>query len=167
MMRLLSVAVVLAGCAAPMLSSAEDGATWASKLDYTLNESRDKPIVCKQGDIERQAGRTLAQVFGEKWPLQPEPVSGSERVHAQAIKVLRPRSAMRGMPVQPGIVVFAVLVDAGGQPMQVEVLCASTDGYDKFARRIALQSEYKPAVINGKAVTSVVVHVQKFAGGAG
>ena len=74
---------------------------------------------------------------------------------------------MHGMPVQPGLVVFAVLVDGGGQPLQVEVLCASTEGYDKFARRIAMQSEYKPAVVNGAAVTSVVVHVQKFAGGAG
>ena len=65
------------------------------------------------------------------------------------------------------LMVFAVLVDGGGQPLQVEVLCASTEGYDKFARRIAMQSEYKPAVVNGAAVTSVVVHVQKFAGGAG
>ena len=74
---------------------------------------------------------------------------------------------MRGMPVQPGIVVFAVLVDENGEPVQAEVLCASTEGYDKYAMRIALQSQYKPAFVNGKPVTSVVVHVQKFAGGAG
>ena len=166
-MRIPCLALMLASSTVPMLAAAQEEAPWASKLDYTLNESRDKPIVCKQGDIERHPGRTLAQLFGDKWPLQPQAAPGSERVPAQAIKVIRPRGAMRGMPVQPGLVVFAVLVDGGGQPLQVEVLCASTEGYDKFARRIAMQSEYKPAVVNGAAVTSVVVHVQKFAGGAG
>ena len=166
-MRILCLALMLAASAVPMLAAAQEGAPWASKLDYTLNESRDKPIVCKQGDIERHAGQTLAQLFGDKWPLQPQPALDSERVPAQAVRVIRPRGALRGMPVQPGLVVFAVLVDRGGQPLQVEVLCASTDGYDKFVKRIAMQSEYKPAVINGAAVTSVVVHVQKFAGGAG
>ncbi|HQW59542.1 MAG TPA: energy transducer TonB, partial [Thermomonas sp.] len=166
-MRVLHVAAVLASCGMPMPAIAQDEATWASRLDYTLNESRDKPIVCKQGDIERHAGQTLAQVFAEKWPVQPEPLPGSERVQAQATRAIRPRGAMRGMPVQPGIVVFAVLVDENGEPVQAEVLCASTEGYDKYAMRIALQSQYKPALVNGKPVTSVVVHVQKFAGGAG
>ena len=164
-MRFLTLAALLACCAMSMRAGAQDEATWASKLDYTLNASRDKPIVCKQGDLERHPGKTLAQVFGDKWPLQPEPAAGSERVRAQALKSVRPGNALRGMPVQPGLVVYAVLVDPNGQPLQVEILCASTDGYDKFAKRIALQSEYKPAVINGSAVTSVVVHVQKFGGG--
>ena len=166
-MRVLHVAAVLASCGMPMPAIAQDEATWASRLDYTLNESRDKPIICKQGDIERHAGQTLAQVFAEKWPVEPEPLPGSERVQAQATRAIRPRGAMRGMPVQPGIVVFAVLVDENGEPVQAEVLCASTEGYDKYAMRIALQSQYKPAFVNGKPVTSVVVHVQKFAGGAG
>ena len=109
-MRVLHVAAVLASCGMPMPAIAQDEATWASRLDYTLNESRDKPIICKQGDIERHAGQTLAQVFAEKWPVQPEPLPGSERVQAQATRAIRPRGAMRGMPVQPGIVVFAVLV---------------------------------------------------------
>lgn len=167
MMRLLSVAVVLAGCAAPMLSSAEDGATWASKLDYTLNESRDKPIVCKQGDIERQAGRTLAQVFGDKWPAQPQPDPNVERVRAQLTQLINHRSVLKGMPVQDGVVVYAVLVDASGEPLQAEVLCASTDGYDKATKRMAMRSEYRPAVINGTPITSVFVHVTKFKGAGG
>jgi hypothetical protein len=165
-MRALCVAVILASLAVPMPGTAGDEATWASKLDYTLNESRDKPIVCKQGDIERHPGRTLAQVFGDKWPRQPDPAPDSERIHAQPVKAVRPRAAMRSMPVQPGVVVYAVLVDASGTPLQVEVLCASTEGYDKVARRMALASWYRPAIINGKPVTSVTVDVQKFAGGA-
>lgn len=166
MMQWLQRAVILACSVASTFAMARDEPTWSSKLDYTLNASRDAPIVCKQGDIERQPGRTLAQVFGEAWPLQPEPATGSERVAAQVVKSVRPRSAMRGMPVQPGVVVYAVLVDATGAPLQVEVLCSGTEGYDKVARRIALQSKYRPAVINGVPVISVTVDVQKFAGGA-
>ena len=119
-MRVLHVAAVLASCGMPMPAIAQDEATWASRLDYTLNESRDKPIICKQGDIERHAGQTLAQVFAEKWPVQPEPLPGSERVQAQATRAIRPRGAMRGMPVQPGIVVFAVLVDENGDDTGLE-----------------------------------------------
>jgi hypothetical protein len=137
----------------------------ASKLDYTLNESRDKPIRCKAGDIESFPGQSLAQVFGDAWPLQPEPMPESERARAQALKSVRPRAALRGLPVQPGLVVVAVLVDASGDPLRAEVLCATTAGYDKAVKRMAMQSDYAPAVINGKAVTSVAVHVQTFAGG--
>lgn len=137
----------------------------ASRLDYTLNVSRERPVVCKPGDIEHFPGQTLAQVFGDRWPVQPDPEPGSERVHAQMVESVRHRGALKGMPAQPGLVVFAVLVDASGAPLQTEVLCSSTEGYDRSARRIAQQSKYKPAVINGNAVTSVVVHVQKFGGG--
>lgn len=75
------------------------------------------------------------------------------------------RAVLKGMPAQRGLVVFAVLVDASGKPLQAEVLCATTSGYDKVTKRVAMQSNYRPAVINGKSVTSVVVHVQKYAGG--
>ena len=137
----------------------------ASKLDLTLNAARHMPSVCKQGDIERFAGRSLAQVFGDEWPVQPEPEPGSERIAAQMTKWVRDRSRTRSAPVQSGIAVIAVLVDASGAPRQAEVLCATSSGYDTTARRLAIRSEYKPAVINGRNTTSVVVHVMKFAGG--
>ncbi|HRF83670.1 MAG: hypothetical protein J0L89_10005 [Xanthomonadales bacterium] len=144
---------------------ADDEATWANKLDYTLNESRDRPIVCKQGDLERFPGRSLAQVFGDAWPLQPEPEADSERVRAQMTQFVNSVKNKKGMPAQPGLVVYAVLVDASGKPLQAEVICATTGGYDKVAKRSAMQSAYRPAVINGQPVTSVFVHVMTFGGG--
>ena len=157
-------ALVLAAAMAAVPAVAQEPLL-ASQLDYSLNAARDVPIACKAGDTARFPGKTLAQVFGDAWPLQPEPQPDAERVRAQMTAAVRPRGAMRGMPVQPGVVVFAVLVAADGQPLQVEILCASTEGYDAVIRRMALRSAYRPAVINGAPVTSVSVQVQKFAGG--
>ncbi len=157
--------VLLAGSLALLVSmgaSFAQAPELASRLDYSLNASRDAPIACKQGDIERFPGKTLAQVFGDNWALQPEPAPGSERIRAQMTTSVRLGGGLRGAPTQRGLVVFAVLVDASGEPLQAEVLCATTDGYDNITKRMAMRSEFKPAIINGKPVTSVVVHVQKF-----
>lgn len=160
-MRLRSLLPGLALATLPTLAAAQQPVL-ASKLDYTLNASRNMPIACKQGDIERHPGMTLAQLFGDKWPLQPEAEPGTDRVPAQMITSVRHGGALNGAPAQRGLVVFAVLVDASGKPLQSEVLCATTEGYDKITRRMAMASRYQPALINGKPVTSVVVHVQKF-----
>ena len=162
---LLLVALVLALVAG--LSRAGDP-VWATKLDYTLNQSRDLPIVCKEGDLERFPGQSLAQVFGDAWPVQPEPEAGSERVRAQMTQWVRNkngRKGLKGLPAQPGLVVYAVLVDASGEPLRAEVLCATTEGYDKIAKRMVMRSIFRPAVINGEPVTSAFVHVVAFGGG--
>ena len=137
----------------------------ATALDYTLNASRDVPVGCKPGDLQRFPGQTLGQVFGADWPLQPEPSAGGERVRAQLTEVVRRPGAQRGLPAQPGRVVFAVLVDPAGKPLRAEVLCATTEGYDMAAKRLAMRASYRPAVIDGVAVTSVAIHVQNFSGG--
>ena len=137
----------------------------ATKLDYTLPGMRDRPIVCKQGDIERFPGKSLADVFGEKWPPQPEPVAEGERIRAQLTTFPRNQSPLKGVPVQRGLVVAAVLVDQSGGPLQVEVLCATTEGFDLAAKRLLSRATYRPAVINGMATTSVATVVVPFNGG--
>ena len=58
-----------------------------------------------------------------------------------------------------------MLVDASGEPLRAEVLCATTEGYDKIAKRMVMRSIFRPAVINGEPVTSAFVHVVAFGGG--
>ena len=79
----------------------------ASALDYTLPESRDRPIVCGRGDIERFPGWTLAEVFGDAWPAQPEAAPDSERVRAQLVRYHRNQDSLVGLPSQRGLVVAA------------------------------------------------------------
>ena len=138
----------------------------ASALDYTLPESRDRPIVCKQGDIERFPGRTLAEVFGEAWPAHPGPSVDAERVHAQLVRYYRDQRSLKGLPAQRGLVVTAVLVDASGKALQAEPICATTEGYDVAAQRLAMRSSYRPASIDGAPVTSVAMVVVPYGGGA-
>ena len=138
----------------------------ASALDYTLRESRDQAIVCKQGDLERFPGRSLAEVFGQAWPDQPEPSADADRVHAQLTLYHRNEKALKGLPAQRGLVVTAVLVDASGQPLRAEAICATTDGYDTAATRLAMRASYKPASIGGVPLTSVAIVVVPYGGGA-
>ena len=121
------------------------------------------PIVCKQGDIKRFAGRSLAQVFGDEWPVQPEPEPGSDRIAAQMTKWVRDRSRTRSAPVQSGIAVIAVLVDASGAPRQAEVLCA-TVGLRHHGQAPCHPPEYKPAASMGGGHDSVVCRHELRAG---
>lgn len=163
-MRLRGALAALALLALPAAAPAQ-APVLATALDYTLNASRDVPVGCKPGDLQRFPGQSLGQVFGADWPLQPEPSAGGERVRAQLTEVVRRPGAQRGLPAQPGRVVFAVLVDPTGKPLRAEVLCATTEGYDMAAKRLALRASYRPAVIDGVPVTSVAIHVQNFSGG--
>lgn len=160
-MRVLPLLAVLA-----VAGARADDPVRASALDYTLPESRDRPIVCKQGDIERFPGQTLAGVFGEAWPAQPEPSAGGERVPAQLTRYYRDQKSLKGLPAQRGLVVTAILVDASGKALRAEVVCATTEGYDVAARRLAMRASYRPASVDGTPVTSVAMVVVPYGGGA-
>lgn len=131
----------------------------ASALDYTLPESRDRPIVCSQGDIERFPGQSLAEVFGKAWPVQPQPSPAGERVRAQLVRYHRNQDSLKGLPSQRGLVVAAVLVDASGRALAAEPICATTEGYDLAVQRLVMRASYRPASIEGTPVTSVAMVV--------
>lgn len=140
--------------AAPMLSS---------KRDYSDNTQRDLPIACKAGDLERQAGKSLGQVFGADWPAQPTPSSPDSHSPADATamgKMVWPR----GLEGQRGLVVLAVLVGSDGKPLRAEPLCATANGYDRSAQRSAMGGSYKPALVDGKPITSPAIVVVNFQG---
>ncbi len=138
----------------------------SSALDYTDPAARHRPVTCKEGDREREPGRSLGDVFGDQWPEQPQPVQGGETRKAHVRAVQLGQDIVRGAPAQRGLVVVAVLVDPAGKPLAARPICATTDGYDNRARRLALRSLYEPALINGQAVTSVATLIVPFAGGA-
>ena len=130
----------------------------SSKRDYTDNAQRDRPIACKAGDIEDFAGKSMGEVFGTDWPLQPEASTSAARMQ---IKMLE-RGRMhwpRGLDPQDAFTVVAVLVGADGRPVRAEVLCKTRLGFDKAARSYLMTSTYQPATIDGKPVTSVATQV--------
>jgi hypothetical protein len=140
-----------------------DATTLSSKRDYSDNTQRDLPIACKAGDLERQAGKTMGQVFGADWPAQPTPSSPDSHSPADATamgKMVWPR----GLEGQRGLVVLAVLVGSDGKPLRAEPLCATANGYDRPAQRSAMGGSYKPALVDGKPITSPAIVVVKFQG---
>ena len=50
--------------------------------------------------------------------------------------------------------------------MPTEAICATTDGYDTAATRLAMRASYKPASIGGVPLTSVAIVVVPYGGGA-
>lgn len=158
------LALVLAVAGVPAFAS--DAPVRSSALDYTDPAARHHPVTCKEGDREREPGRSLGDVFGEQWPEQPRPLPGGETRKAHVRAVQFSRDIVRGAPAQRGLVVVAVLVDPAGKPLAARPICATTDGYDNKARRLALRSFYEPALVNGQAVTSVAMLIVPFAGGA-
>ena len=156
--------LLLALASAPAPVPARDAAL-SSSLDYSLSASRDHPVTCKRGDLERHPGRSLAEVFGTDWPRQPEPAVAGAHERARLLKrPLVPQSARRALPVQGGLVVAAVLVAPDGTPVRVETLCATTGGYDTFVARLLMQAAYRPATVDGVPTTSVAIVVQRFPG---
>lgn len=149
----------------PAAPEAAPGAapTLSSKRDYSDNAQRDLPIACKAGDLERQAGKTMGQVFGADWPAQPTPSSPDSHSPADATamgKMVWPR----GLEGQRGLVVLAVLVGSDGKPLRAEPLCATANGYDRSAQRSAMGGSYIPALVDGKPITSPTIIVVKFQG---
>lgn len=133
----------------------------SSQRDYTDNVQRDLPIACMPGDIESHPGKTLGDVFGSDWPVQPEASSPGARTSARLVEQ-GPLRWPRGMDFQDAVVVMAVLVAADGTPLRAEPLCSTRMGLTKTVRRSLMEGVYAPAVIDRQSVTSVVPVVQKF-----
>ena len=158
--RMWMLGLLLVFASAPGLAQQ---APLSSSLDHSLDASRDHPVTCKPGDLEPHRGRTLGEVFGADWPRQPEPtVAGA---HGRASLVRMPRldpARLRGLPPHGGLVVAAVLLAPDGNPLRVETLCATTAGYDTFARRFLRQAAYRPATVDGVPMTSVAIVLHRF-----
>jgi hypothetical protein len=135
----------------------------SSQRDYSDNATRDMPIACKPGDLERQPGKSLAQVFASDWPAPPEPASEQATVQAQATELGR-LSWPRGLEGKRALVVMAVLVAADGKPLRAEPLCSTAMGFDISARRAAMGGKYQPAKLDGMAIVGPAIVVIKFEG---
>ena len=133
----------------------------ASAQDYSINASRDLPILCKDGDIQPFAGKTMGQVFGEAWPTQQEPSNANAHHPAQMLSVRR-WSTPRGLEGQQALVVMAVLVDPQGQSIHSEIVCATSAAYFPHAKRTIRSASFAPATVNGTPITSVAIAILKF-----
>lgn len=142
----------------PAIALAED---ISSKRDYMDPAQRDRPIVCKPGDMERFPGKTLGDVFGDDWPAQPVSSSPENQSGPRVVQ----EAAMhppRGMDPQNSFTVVAILISSEGKPLRAEILCSTRMGMDAAVRRQALASSYLPAQVDGKPITSVGVRVAAF-----
>ena len=133
----------------------------SSRRDYSDNLQRDVPIACKQGDIESFPGKTLGEVFGAAWPLQPVRSSPDAHVKAHLLDPA-PMRWPRGLDPQDSVTVVAVLIDASGKALQAEILCSTRMGFGTAVRRHAMASTYAPTEVDGKPITSVFVRVVRF-----
>ena len=151
-------------CMQPMLAMSQEKEP-STILDYSLNANRDAPIRCWRGQLERAPGKTMGELFGGDWPVQPEPATPEAHSKARLKSLHVGSGKLRGLPTQDGLVVVAVLVDAEGKPLKVEPLCATTDGYDIAVKRMYSRAEYMPAMVNGKPIVSVAGIIQRFSCG--
>jgi hypothetical protein len=151
-------------CALPMPTPAQEKEP-STILDYSLNANRHVPVRCWKGQLERVSGKTMGDVFGDLWPVQPDPATPGAHARPR-LKSLHVASAkLRGLPTQSGVVVAAVLVGADGKPIKVETLCATTEGFDIAVKRMYARAEFVPATVDGKPIVSVAGIVQRFSCG--
>ncbi len=162
MMRGLRGGLLLIMGALPLLAWGQEEASLSSRRDHSLNVNRNLPITCKSGDLERRPGRSMAEVFGHAWPMQPEPATAGAHTRARMIATQFRPGVMRGLPPQPGMVIAAVLVDGKGKALAVEPLCATDEGYDVVTRRLLMRAKYQPATVNGREVVSVAMVVSRY-----
>ena len=157
----LGVGLGLASMQVVAAPATPDPSMRAHYRDYSVNAERDMPIVCKPGDVQPFDGRTMAEVFGDAWPQQPEPINASSHQPAQLQTALR-LSPPRGLESQTGAVMLAVLVDATGKVIADEPVCMTSGKYAIAARRAIRGARFSPAIVNGAPVTSVVVPALMF-----
>lgn len=125
----------------------------AARRDPTDPRMRDVPMRCKPGDVDVARGRTLGQIFGADWPAAPA-VPAEQRSAAQPMKLGRVEWPASG---GPATAISAVLVDAKGAPIRVQVLCASKAELVAPVERAAMQGTYRAATFDGAAATSVAI----------
>lgn len=154
----LALALALAAGAAAQEVRAP-GELLSSYRDTSDPAVRDLPVRCKEGDLERAAGRTLGEVFGDAWPAVP---AATARAPAGVERMGR-FDWPPGLDVDRAFVVAAVLVDAQGAPQRAEVLCASAPGFDAAVKRAALRGAYRPARFDGAAAPGVAMTVWRLA----
>ena len=153
--------LLLALCLLPALGSAQEKEP-STIHDYSLNANRDLPITCWKGQLERAPGKTMGELFGDAWPVQPEPATPDAHSKARLKSIPSISGILRGLPTQSGLVVAAVLVDAEGGALKVEPLCATTEGFDMAVKRLYSRARFVPATVNGEPIISVVGVVQHF-----
>lgn len=161
MKRVLCGGLALLSCMVALQARAGE-AELTSRRDHSLNANRDLPITCKQGDLERVPGRTMGQVFGDAWPVQPEPVSPQAHEEARVLAIQSNPAMTRGLPPQPGLVVAAVLVDSTGKTLDVVPVCATDEGYDVVTKRLLMRARYQPATVNAQPITSVAMVIARY-----
>jgi len=130
----------------------------SSHLDYTRPENRDRPIRCKDGDINFYADKSLGDLFGDAWPAVPV-ATKTER--ARTLRNVAPKWP-RGLGQSGSVVVTAALIDADGDPIDAFALCATTPAIAKPVVRAAMRSRYSAATFDDVPMTSVVVRVWRF-----
>jgi hypothetical protein len=125
----------------------------AARRDPTDPRMRDMPMRCKPGDVDAARGRTLGQIFGAEWPAAPA-VPAARRSAAQPLRLGRVEWPASG---GTATAVSAVLVDAKGAPLRVQVLCASKAELVAPVERAAMQGTYRAATFDGAPATSVAI----------
>lgn len=126
---------------------------WSSNIDYSTPGARDLPVTCRRGDLQPFEGKTMAQIFGDAWPVAPEmTASHTPPKVVSSAKVIPPR----GLEGKPATVVVAVLVGADGKPLAAEAVCISDGAFTIAAKRVLRNASFEPATIDGKPVTSVL-----------
>ncbi len=157
----LFLAMVALSCGLPAWAQST---ALSSDTDYSRAGARDLPVTCKPGDVQPFAGKTMAEVFGDAWPVTPTPVTSSTPVEViSSGRVVPPR----GLEGQFGIAVIAVLVGADGAAIAYEAICATSAPYSIAAKRALRTAAYKPATADGAAVTSVIAVPVVFRAGRG
>lgn len=163
-------ATVLLACLLPALAlaqaSGESAAAaaddFSSHLDFTDPAQHDRPIACRQGDLERHAGESLGQLFGDAWPTPPATATTRERPTMERWgAIVMPA----GLAPKDVTVVVAALVGADGKPQRAESICASDPGFDMAAARTVMHSRFTPARYDGVASVGATVVVVKYARG--
>ena len=153
-------ALLVAGC----LPAQAQQPVLSSNTDYSRAGSRDLPVTCKPGDVQPFANKTMSEVFGDAWPASPvaSKLSAPPEVLSSG-RIVPPR----GLEGQAATVVVAVLVGADGKSISSEAVCATTAAFSTAAKRALRNADYKPAVVDGTPVTSVIAVPVVFRAGKG
>jgi hypothetical protein len=147
--------MLLAGLLACTLAgpvAAADEARLSSNTDFSAAGARDLPVTCKRGDEQPFQGKTMAQVFGEAWPVAPAATASHAPPEVLTSGRLVPP---RGLEGKSATVVVAVLVGADGKGIASEAVCATSSAFVTAAKRVLRSASFRPAMVDGVAVTSV------------
>ena len=138
----------------------------SSRVDFTVPGARDLPVTCRPGDEQPFQGKTMGEVFGAAWPVQPVPVDAKSHSRPKVLG-LGKLTPPRGLEGQHAEVVMAILVGADGNALAAEPVCVSAGPFALAAKRALRGARFDAATINGQPVTSVVTAAIVFRPGRG